>query len=339
LNFLSATPGDTIHEQLCHTGQHYDPLLSDVFFSELDLEKPTYQLGIGSANHAEQTAHMLEAVEQTLLGERPDRVVVYGDTNSTLAGALAAGKLGVPVAHVEAGLRSFDRSMPEEINRILSDRLSDLLFAPTKAAVENLEREGMSEGVHRVGDVMFDLARKLGTRCLGIGTRTLDVQPGSYLLASVHRPANADSKDALRSILKAFQGIGETIILPLHPRTRKNIEGFDLPLPANVRVCPPLGYLATMDLLARSKLVLTDSGGLQKEAYFHCVPCGSLRDNTEWVETVAAGWNRLAGCDSEAIVTAARTFLEEGPPEIPADQPYGDGEAAQRIVENLLGAR
>lgn len=334
----SAAPTNTIHEQLCHTGQHYDALLSDVFFSELDIDKPTYQLGIGSASHAEQTAHMLEAVERTLISDRPDRVVVYGDTNSTLAGALAAGKLGVPVAHVEAGLRSFDRSMPEEINRILSDRLSDLLFAPTSTAVANLHREGMRKGVHRVGDVMFDLAKALGARCTGVGTSALQLQPGAYLLASVHRPSNADSKTALQGILDAFEQIGEVIVFPLHPRTRKNLERFDLPLPTNVRVCPPQGYLATMDLLARAKLALTDSGGLQKEAYFHGVPCVTLRDNTEWVETVDAGWNLLAGSDPQRIVAATKRFLDHSPPEPSADHPYGDGDAAQQIVKHLLRA-
>lgn len=320
-------------EILLHTGQHYDDLMSDVFFRELDLPPPDVNLGVGSASHGRQTGEMLIGIERVLLEERPDRVLVYGDTNSTLAGALATAKLGIPLAHVEAGLRSFNRAMPEEINRVVADRLSDLLFCPTQTAVENLAREGITSGVHWVGDVMYDLLLQslpLAERCSDI-LRRLGLGPGTYLLATVHRAGNTDVRENLSAIIAGLNAVGETVVFPLHPRTRHALAQWGIAPGENVRLIEPVGYLDMLILEKNARLILTDSGGVQKEAYWLGIPCLTLREETEWVETVEAGWNVLVGTSPERIVEAVHTFHPQG--ERPAL--FGDGRAGEKIVELL----
>jgi len=300
--------------------------MSTLFFEELDIPEPDYHLGVGSGPHGQQTGRMLEAIERVLLDEQPDWVLVYGDTNSTLAGALASVKLHIPVAHVEAGLRSFNRRMAEEHNRVLTDHAADLLLCPTQTAVENLAREGITQGVHNVGDVMYDavlfnigIAEKRSTVLDRLALRS-----GSYLLATVHRAENTDDPVRLMAILEAFGAIQESIVFPAHPRTRSALDAFDLSVPANVRLVEPVGYLDMLLLEKHARLILTDSGGVQKEAYFFGVPCVTLRDETEWVETVESGWNVVGGTDPNRIRQAVRSF--NPPPNRPAL--YGDGRTA-----------
>jgi UDP-GlcNAc3NAcA epimerase len=322
------------HEEvLIHTGQHYDHGMSEVFFEELAIPKPDYNLGIGSGTHGHQTGAMLGAIEDVLQQENPDLVLVYGDTNSTLAGALAAAKLHVPVAHVEAGLRSFDRRMPEEINRVLTDHCSDLLFCPTKTAVENLAAEGITGGVHLVGDVMVD-AMNYNRAVAEERSRILEavgVRPGEYLVITVHRPSNTDSQENMVAILGALAEAGMPVVFPVHPRTRNYLGRYGLlaKMPENVQVTEPLGYLDMLHLMAHAAKILTDSGGVQKEAYMLGVPCITLRENTEWVETVEAGWNVLVGAGREEIVSMIHEFAPAG------DQPplFGDGRAAAGIAK------
>lgn len=319
-------------ERLVHTGQHYDANMSAVFFSELGLPAPAHHLGIGSGAHGAQTGAMLEAIERVLLTEQPDWVLVYGDTNSTLAGALAAAKLHIPVAHVEAGLRSFNRRMPEEINRVLVDHLSTLLFAPSQVARDNLGAEGLHKGVEIVGDVMVGAV----DMAAGISRPRLDwlqrwgVDAGKYLLATIHRAENTDDVDRLRSIVDALEELDETVVLPLHPRTRKAL-GALVSSASKVHYVDPVGYLDMVCLECHARMILTDSGGVQKEAYWLGVPCVTLRDETEWVETVEAGWNRLVSPDRASITDAVRSFVP------PAARPplYGDRHAAQRIAAML----
>jgi UDP-GlcNAc3NAcA epimerase len=321
-----------VEEILLHTGQHYDPELSAVFVEELGLPEPAYRLNGGSGTHAEQTARMLPGVEAAILAERPDAVVVYGDTNSTLAGALAAVKVGVPVAHVEAGLRSFDRTMPEEVNRVVVDAISTLLLCPSDTAVANLRREGATGGVHQVGDVMYDASVRLApiARERSGVLRDTRVDPGGYVLLTLHREANARA-ESLREVAAALAELGEPVVFPAHPRTRAVLERERVELPAAVRLVPPLGYLDFAALASQARVVATDSGGVQKEAYWYGVPCVTLRDSTEWLETVEAGWNVLVGTDARAIVAALRDA-----PRPDARPPlYGDGRAAERIAELL----
>jgi len=285
------------HEILVHTGQHYDHDMSDIFFEELNIPKPDYNLGIGSGSHGEQTGKMLTEIEKVLLKEKPDLVLVYGDTNSTLAGALAAVKLHIRVAHVEAGLRSFDRNMPEEINRVLTDHISDILFCPTQTAVDNLSKEGITQGVHLVGDVMLD-ALEYNKTVAEKKSKILEVlglKKDKYLVITIHRPSNTDSRENLNNIIKALREIGEAVVFPVHPRTKKFLQEYGLDFPANVRLMDPLGYLDMLKLMAGARKILTDSGGIQKEAYMLGVPCVTLRENTEWVETLEGGWNVLVG--------------------------------------------
>ncbi len=320
-------------EVLVHTGQHYDPLMSDVFFDELDLPRPDHHLGVGSGAHGAQTGMMLERLEAIIQRETPDRVVIYGDTNSTLAGALAASKLNVPVAHVEAGLRSYVRSMPEEINRIVADHVSSYLFAPTDTAVRNLAAEGITRGVTMTGDIMCDALRANAPIAAerSDALRRLGLERGGYVLATVHRAANTDHVHKLADIIDALMGLHEPVVLPLHPRTRAALMGTDIEVEAPVRVIEPVGYLDMLALQQSARMVLTDSGGVQKEAYLLGVPCVTLRDETEWVETLEGGWNVLAGADTERILTAAKRPRPSGvPPAV-----FGDGDAAERMVEAL----
>jgi UDP-GlcNAc3NAcA epimerase len=320
------------HEEiLLHTGQHYDSDMSDIFFRELNLPAPDIELGVGSGTHAAQTAAMLVGIEKAIADTRPGAVMVYGDTNSTLAGALAAAKLQVPVAHVEAGLRSFNSAMPEEINRVVTDRLSALLLCPSGAAVANLAREGIVDGVHEVGDVMADVLRAFADGSNDAAPlAALGVTPGSYVVATIHRAENTDDHSRLIAILDALDASPHRVLLPLHPRTRAALAGPGRP-PRAVSFIDPLGYPAMMALVRNARAVVTDSGGLQKEAYWLRVPCITVRDQTEWVETVASGWNTLAGADAARITTAlaAATRPERHEPL------YGDGHAAGRIVQAL----
>ncbi|MGD8760157.1 MAG: UDP-N-acetylglucosamine 2-epimerase (non-hydrolyzing) [Anaerolineales bacterium] len=324
---------------LIHTGQHYDVEMSQTFFDDMGIPAPDDNLGVGSGPHGWQTGQMMVGIERVLQSVKPDWVLVYGDTNSTLAGALAAAKLNLPLGHIEAGLRSYNREMPEEHNRILADRCSDLLFCPTRTAVENLAREGMSEGVRLVGDTMYDAVLKYAQIAQSRSSILdgLGLQPGSYLLATVHRAYNADRPENLRSILDGLAQTGRTVVFPVHPRTRKRIEALGgLPKsgePAGeVRMIDPLGYLDMLMLEQNADIILTDSGGIQKEAYFFRVPCITLRPETEWVETVEAGWNILVGTDPARIVQAVAEAKRDDtrPPDL-----FGDGQASAKIVDCL----
>jgi len=324
-------------EYLLHTGQHYDANMSQIFFDDLDIPEPDINLEVGSDSHARQTAEMLIGIEQVLQAQKPDVVLIYGDTNSTLAGALAAAKLNVPVAHVEAGLRSFNRDMPEEINRVLADRLSRCLFCPTTTAVENLRREGIEQGIYLIGDVMYDAARLFGEKAEGRShiLEELNLTPKDYLLATIHRAANTDIAENLRGIVEAFLACGEMVVFPIHPRTRGYLERFGLlerlRQAPNLLAIEPVSYLDMIMLEKNAKKILTDSGGMQKEAYFYGVPCITLRDETEWVETVESGWNTLVGANTGKILRAIADFNPRG-----GIQPlYGNGKASEKIVEIL----
>lgn len=323
-----------VTELLVHTGQHYDAGMSDVFFEEMHIPEPRYHLGIGGGGHGRMTGRQLEAIEGVLLDERPDRVVVYGDTNSTLAGALAAAKLNIPLAHVEAGLRSFNRRMPEEVNRVLTDHAADLLFAPTETAVANLRSEGLPDRrIRASGDVMYDAALfygELARRPPWFGEHGLE--EGKFVLATVHRAENTDDPRRLRGIFEGLAQSGLSVVLPLHPRTRDRLDAAGVSPAGNVLVVPPVGYLEMVWLERACRVIASDSGGVQKEAYFHGRRCVILRDETEWVELVDSGWNVLVGADPDRIAAVLN-----GPATIPGDPiaPYGDGAAARRIVEGL----
>jgi UDP-GlcNAc3NAcA epimerase len=316
--------------------------MSEVFFHELDIPRPTYNLGIGSGLHGRQVGRMLEAIEGVLLEEVPDWVVVYGDTNSTLAGVLAAAKLHIPVAHVEAGLRSFNRRMPEEINRVVADHISDLMFVPTEAALENLRREGLPDSsIHAVGDVMYDAAIYYGSKAQARSQvlHKLGLTSKEYLLATLHRAENTDNLECLRLILGGLAQISRDVpvMLPIHPRTRRilNDRSIFREISGCIRVIDPVGYLDMIMLERNARLIATDSGGVQKEAYFHGVPCVTFRESTEWVELIELGWNRLAPPVSPAaVISGLRDGLESTPRS--TQTPYGDGHAAERIVRVLL---
>jgi len=333
------SPNCKIAEKIVHTGQHYDENMSQIFFDELHIPRPAVNLEVGSGPHGRQTGVMLDRIENLLLKEMPDWVVVYGDTNSTLAGALAAVKLHVRVAHVEAGLRSLNRRMPEETNRVVADHLSTLLFCPTDTATRNLAKEGITAGVHQVGDVMYDsilFNAKLSERSSTI-MQQLTLTKKSFYLATVHRAENTNNLERLGRILSAFGQMDRPVILPMHPRTR-NILGDRLAkISVNVRVIEPVSYLDMLMLEKNARLILTDSGGVQKEAYWFSVPCVTLRDETEWVELVEAGWNRVAGADSSKIL-ATVAEAEKSTVMKPADnavQLYGDGHSAEKIAAIL----
>lgn len=334
----------SIKETIIHTGQHFDANMSEVFFRELDIPKPDYNLGIGGGSHGRNTGRMIEAIEEVLVKERPDWVLVYGDTDSTLAGALAAAKLHIPVAHVEAGLRSYNRVMPEEINRILADQLSTLLFCPTRTAVKNLEKEGFPhqltartrQAVVNVGDVMYDAAlyyrdwAQEKSRVM----QTLALASKAFVLATIHRAENTDNPERLQNIMAGLNRIaGEMpVFLPLHPRTKQKLVPADF---SGVTFIDPLGYLDMVMLEKNARVIVTDSGGVQKEAYFHGVPCVTVRDETEWVELVQAGVNCLAGTDEKSITKA---FQDMKSRVIDAKELYGAGDSAEKIVKILIEA-
>lgn len=335
-----ADSGVRLEERIVHTGQHYDTNMSGVFFDELKIPLPAVNLEVGSGPHGEQTGAMLERIERVLLDEKPDWVLIYGDTNSTLAGALAAVKLHIPIAHVEAGLRSFNRRMPEEINRLVADGLSTQLFCPTDTAVRNLAQEGMTKGVHQVGDVMYDSVlfntalAEASSEVLG----RLGLESKSYYLATVHRAENTDDPVRLKGILDAFRQVRRPIILPLHPRTRKTLGAELDALGGPVRIVDPVPYLDMLMLERSARMILTDSGGVQKEAYWFSVPCVTLRDETEWVELVEAGCNRIVGASSQTILEAVDRF-ESSCKDLFATTTdlYGDGHSAEQIVAILAG--
>lgn len=339
--------GPRIESLIVHTGQHYDPSMSDVFFNELAIPDVDLDLGIGSGSHGRQTARMLEALEAAMLERRPDLVLTYGDTNSTLAATLAAAKLHIPLAHVEAGLRSFNRRMPEEANRLVADHLSDLLFAPTNDAMKNLANEGLSARALQVGDVMLDATRAFAPVALERSRvlERLGLEPGAYLVATLHRAENTPA-GRLGPLLAALAGLGtpaRPVVLPLHPRTASVIRDAGLALPGDgsLRAVEPLGYLDMLALVARSRIVLTDSGGLQKEAFFLGRPCVTLREETEWLETVAAGANVVAGTDPGRIGAAVARWdraIDAGTADFSAKVAgvLGDGNASGRVVASVL---
>lgn len=337
---VSRLLSDLVDEVIIHTGQHYDFNLSRIFFDELEIPEPKYHLGVGSGSHGAQTGDILIKTDKILIDEMPDWVMVYGDTNSTLAGALAATKLHMKIAHIEAGLRSFNRRMPEEINRILTDHMSDVLFCPSEVAIQNLAREGIKDNAIIVGDVMADSLYFAVDRAVASSSilNKLNVLPGKYFLATVHRAENTGSIHILTNILTALANLHLPVIFPIHPRTRTAIENFGLRrllnMP-NIRIIDPLGYVDMIQLEQSANMILTDSGGIQKEAYWLKVPCITLRDETEWVETVETGWNVLVGTDTSNIIRRINEF------QIPESQPplYGNGEAAQNIVNYLLNTK
>ncbi len=330
-----------IEEVLVHTGQHHDENMSKVFFDELDIPQPKYNLEISGGQHGAMTGRMLEAVEKVLLQEKPDWLLIYGDTNSTLAGALAAAKLHIPVAHVEAGLRSFNMRMPEEINRIIADRVSSQLFCPTETAVKNLKAEGLDKGVHNVGDVMYDVALFFRDRARQQSEilAKLNLSAGDFALATCHRAENTDDPERLNEILSALAKVAERlpVVFPLHPRTRKLISEYSLSHHlAILTVTDPLPFLDMIALEQAAKLILTDSGGVQKEAFFYGVPCITMRDETEWVETVELGCNSLTGASKKAILIAAELAINNGRHIQLKESPYGQGNAAAIIASRLI---
>ncbi len=324
------------HEELLvHTGQHYDDELSTIFVEELGIPRPEVELGIGGGTNTEQTARMLEALGPLLASEAPDAVLVYGDTNSTLAGALAAAQAQVPVAHVEAGMRSGDMTMPEELNRILTDHASDLLLCPSQVAVENLAIEGLGARAELVGDVMVDVAELIRPRAAKDSgpLEQAGVERGGYVLATAHRAANVDDPERLARLVALLAAVPETVVLPLHPRTRARLEEAGLMAElegAGVKLLPPLGYPAFTALLLGARAVLTDSGGVQKEAYLAGIPCVTMRDTTEWVETVDLGWNQLVDLDTEKALAALQEQPSGARPAV-----YGDGRAGHHVVEAI----
>lgn len=325
-------------EIVVHTGQHYDYNLNDIFFEELNIPRPDYNLGVGSGTHGWQTGEMLKRIEKTIMKEKPNIVLVFGDTNSTLAGALAAVKLHVPIAHIEAGLRSFDKKMPEEINRVITDHISDVLFAPTENAVKNLENEGIKKGVYLVGDVMVDALQ----RNIEIAQKKskiiekLNIHPKEYILVTLHRAENTDNKRNLLNIVNALTALNKTLVFPIHLRTLNALKKYKLleklKNPSNIILTEPVGYLDMLVLEKNAWKILTDSGGVQKEAYILKIPCITMRNTTEWIETVEDGWNILVGSETEKIINAIENF---NPSSKVHSNIYGNGHASERITEIL----
>ncbi len=331
---------EPLEEIIIHTGQHFDPNMSDIFFTEMNIPSPKYQLNINNLGHGAMTGKMLEETEQILIKEKPDFVLVYGDTNSTLAGALAAKKLHIKVVHIEAGLRSFNEAMPEEINRIVTDRISDILFYPTSQAVKNLQNEGFEHTDKKLvysGDVMYDAAMFFKEyACAPASIQSGDTDT-PFALATIHRAENTDQPEKLSSIISAVEAISKNlpVYLPLHPRTKNKIKGANIKITApNLHIIEPVSYLEMLYLLNKCKLVLTDSGGLQKEAYFFNKHCITLREETEWVELVQQGYNKLAGSNTNTIIGAYQEFEKTN--STFRQQLYGKGDAAEIIVNTLL---
>ena len=337
-NFIKLAPlskelRKSFKEVIVHTGQHYDYEMSKIFFRDFNLPEPKYNLGISSVLHESQTGKMLIKLEKVLLKEKPDLVIIYGDTNTTLAGALAASKLNIKLAHIEAGMRSYDKKMPEEINRIVTDPISDVLFCSTSTAVQNLKKEGIIKNVFNVGDVMIDTLRQnidkveKNYKIL----YQLKLKKKSYLLATIHRVSNTDIKENLLNIIEAFLSIDEKIVFPIHPRTGKCLKSYGLDKKlknSNIIPIKPIGYMNMLVLEKNAKKILTDSGGVQKEAYFFKIPCITLRDSTEWIETVNDGWNILTGTNKPKILNAAKNFNPKGK----RSETYGNGDASKNIV-------
>ncbi len=321
------------HEILVHTGQHYDYRMSQAFFDELSIPSPDYNLEVGSGTQAGQTAAIMVRLEEVLQREHPDFLIMRGDTNSSLAAALVASKLRIPFAHIEAGERSYNRDMPEEINRLVADRLADVHFCVSQAAVSNLASEGITGSAHWVGDVMLDalLYARVIARARSNVLEQLQIRPRKYALVTIHRAANTDEPERLRQILSALNAVPETVILPLHPRTQKTLSSINMAIDGHVQIIEPVGYFDMLVLEENARLIATDSGGVQREAYYLGIPCLTLRDETEWMATLEAGWNKLVGADKNLILDSWFGFTP------PADHPpiYGDGTAAQRIARIL----
>lgn len=332
-------------EVIVHTGQHYDDNMSKKFFMELNLPIPDYNLGIGSGKHGVQTGRMLEKIEKILLMEKPNGVIVYGDTNSTLAGALSASKLNIPVFHIEAGLRSYNMSMPEEQNRVLTDHLSTLLLCPTNTAVNNLAKEGISRGVYNTGDIMYDsvlqniaISEKKYNNGIWLTNLkdenkiNISLKEKQYYLSTIHRAENADNANKLRVIFDAFAKLDKPVLLPIHPRTQKNLTNMRIAI-NNAIIIKPVGYLLMLYLVAKSYMVITDSGGLQKEAYFLKTPCTTIRDQTEWEETLFAGWNKLTPVNVDSIIKCIHRSIIDT--EIEQPMVFGDGKAVYKIIASI----
>ncbi len=328
----------TAEEKIIHTGQHFDANMSDIFFDELDIPKPHFHLGVGGGTHGQNTGRMMEKIEAVLMEEKPSMVLVYGDTDSTLAGTLAAVKMHIPVAHVEAGLRSFNKKMPEEINRILTDHAADILFTPTATASGHALAEGLDKNkIHQVGDVMYDAAIYYSVKAeqqSGVLT-ALSVQPKKYILTTLHRAENVDDKNRLQQILNGLAKSNMPVILPMHPRTKKRLQEFGIALPANILIIEPVGYLEMILLEKHAAIIATDSGGVQKEAYFHKTPCVTMRDETEWVELVECGANILTGADENRIETAILKSMQTSV-DVFSKPLYGNGNAGLLIATAIV---
>jgi len=329
-----------MEEVLIHTGQHYDENMSDIFFRQLDLPQPKVNLEVGAGGHGEQTGRMLLLLEQVLIQERPDMVVVYGDTNSTLAGALAAVKIHLPVAHVEAGLRSWNRKMPEEINRVMVDHISSLLLCPSDVAINNLKNEGILNGVIKTGDVMHDSALYCSKKAeqekenFNQFCKEYKISHGKYFLATVHRAENTDQIENLKQIVSSFEKLPQKVVWPVHPRTHKMMEDNKIVCGNNVILTAPFSYLDMILFLKNATMVLTDSGGVQKEAMFFETPCVTLRSETEWTETLDSGWNLLSGIDSNQIMQTVETHSQT--PKKDPEQIYGTGQSADKVITAIL---
>jgi UDP-GlcNAc3NAcA epimerase len=328
----------TAEEKIIHTGQHFDANMSDIFFEELDIPKPHFHLGVGGGTHGQNTGRMMEKIEEVLLTEKPSVVLVYGDTDSTLAGAVAAVKLHIPVAHVEAGLRSFNKKMPEEINRILTDHAADILFTPTSAATNHALSEGLAkEKIQQVGDVMYDAALYYAAKPESSNNilQRLSLTAKQFILTTLHRAENVDDKNRLQQIINGLAKSSMPVILPMHPRTKKRLQEFGLALPANIHIIEPTGYLDMIMMEKHAAVIATDSGGVQKEAYFHKTPCVTMRDETEWVELVEAGANILTGADENKIEAAIKRSLDTSTDIF--DKPlYGNGDAGLLIAKAII---
>lgn len=334
--YLKSSPD--IQEIILHTGQHYDNNMNDNFFSELDIPRPDYNLGVGSDTHARQTAKMMIGIEDIALKEKPDFILIYGDTNSTIAGALAGAKIHIPVIHIEAGLRSYDREIPEEINRVVSDSISTILFCPTETAVNNLKKEGITNGVYNVGDIMLETYLFYKNKALKNSSilNRLNLKPKEYILCTIHRASNTDNIINLKNIFIGLTDSKGIVILPIHPRTKKIInqdKSIKKSIGKNINIIEPVGYFDMISLEANAKKIVTDSGGVQKEAYFNKIPCITLRENTEWVETIEQGVNQLVGVDPGKIKESINNFYPQE--QDYSKQLYGDGKTSEKIIEIL----